>query len=247
MPARTLAKRKRPAKKVYRAKRKFIKRVHREGIKPVVLPHSIPARLMMKQTYESIFNISATNPSIAYAVFRTASAYDPEYTYSNMTVSSASSNGQPGWWDKVSPWYRAYIIRGCKIYLNITPNSTEVLTVQYACSSSADGLLTTTVDWQQLGAAYSGSALIGTSSAKSFNRKIYVDNYKVQGLSNLSSKLLQANPLVNTVGGSPVLGPYFQFKVEAADGSGTYTGVAKVRMVFYLELFDKKLLQGVDA
>lgn len=247
MPRRTLVKRKRPTKRVYKAKRKIVKRAHKEGIKPIILPSSIPARLMMKQVYESVFTFSSTAPTNSYFVFRTASGYDPEYTYSGMTVTSVSSNGQPGWWDKISPWYRAYIARACKVDVQIVPNSSEVGTFQYVVCSTSDGPLAYTIDWPALGAAYSGSGLLGTSSSKSVHKKLYIDNYKAQGLSNLSSKLLQSNPLVNTVGGSPVLGPYFQFRIEPADGSGTITGIVKVRMTYYMEFFDKKLAQGADA
>lgn len=249
MPARKRVFRKR--KPAQQAKRRVFKRYRRRvrkiGSRVSQLPSVAPVRLQTKLNYEEVMTVSSTAPSTAYADFRLASAYDPQYNLVGFTGTGPTSNGQPGWFDAVKGWYRAYIIRGVKLKFTFTPNSTETAHIQYITSSSADGPISTTLDWGSLRAAYSGSVVVGTNASRSVTRSMYIDNYKIIGATSADSKLSQNNPLTTAIAGNPTLTPYFQVQVNPADGSGTVTGIFKISMVFYIEFFDRKLVPGDDT
>lgn len=225
----------------YRPRRKYTTkpRGRREGVKPIFMPMCPPPRLLTKLVYTDTKEYTAAYPTISSQTYRTASLYDPDYT---------GAGGQPGWWDQIKTWYRAYIVRGCKIRFSLVNKGSETAKVNFIVTSSSDGPIATTLDWRNLSNFYNKELLIGPQGSGG-NRyySVYVDNYKAQGLSNLSSKLVQANPLVAAVGSSPALSPYIQIKCDTVDQSGTHDLIIKAEFIFYVECFNRKLAEGEDS
>jgi len=239
----------RKAKKAYgkrtRPRRRYAKK-QRTGIRPYILPTIAPARLMTKLNYEEVLSVSYAG--VAECTFRTASLYDPQYSLTGMSATGISNNTQPGWFDVLKNWYRAYIVRGCKVSMSFNNNSaTEIVNAQYIVTTTSDGPIGVGYDWTALRAIYSGKFIQGLSTSNPTYRKLYIDNYKVQGSSRADAQLTQNNLLTAVPGSNPGLSPYFQFNCRAADGSGTVSGILKLSITYYAEFFDRKMLTGVDA
>lgn len=243
--------RKNVAKRKYRPRRKVFKRTYkrrykrRQGVKPVYLPITPPPRVLLKMRYSE--TLLATGITYSEVIYRTASVYDCQYLTTNMTVTSSVANGQPGWYDQISPWYRAYVVRGAKISFSVIGDGAEALSGQYIVSTASDGPVNYQHDWTSVGSKPSGSFLIGQTGGKNKSASFYVDNFRVQGLSNISSKLVQMSPIVASMNTSPTLSPFFQLMVTNADGSGTYKAIVKVNIVYYVEMFNRKLAEGFDV
>lgn len=237
MPARKVTRRPRRTYRKRPTKKRTLSR--REGVRPLVMPMAPPPRLMTKLIYSDHKEYTAVYPTYSAQTYRTASMYDIDLT---------GTGGQAGWWDQLKGWYRAYIVRGAKFRFTIINKAAEVAKVNFIVSSSSDGPLSTALEWRSLSNFYNREMLIpptGSGGAKFYS--VYVDNYKAQGLGNLSSKMVQNNPLVASIGSSPTLTPYMQLKVITADNSGTHDLIIKTDVVLYVELFNRKLAQGDDS
>jgi len=248
MPAKKYTKKKSVSRKRYNRKRTFrkryVKKTRRTGIKPYVLPTIAPVRLMTKLNYEEILNISYAGT--AECQFRTASLYDPQYALTGMNATGATNNGQPGFFDVLKNWYRAYIVRGCAVRFSINNNSQEIMHGQYIVTTTSDGPIANTYDWTSLRALVRGG-FVQNYTANATRRKIYIDNYKVTGSSKTDALLTQNNLLTAVPGSNPGLSPYFQLSVKCADGSGTVSGILRLSITYYAEFFDRKMLVGADA
>jgi len=243
---RRVNRRRTPARRrVARTVRRFRRGRGVRAIRPYVMPTIAPARLMIKMPYEEVLNVSYAGT--AECIYRTASLYDPQYSLVGMTVTSPTSNGQPGFFDVVKNWYRAYICRACNISLHLTNNSGEVINGQYIVTTTSDGPIANTYDWNSLRAMVQGNVLQGQYSSNAWRRKIWVDNYKVTGSSKADAALTQNNLFTSTPGSNPALSPYFQFSVQCADGSGTVSGILRVQITYYAEFFNPKVLTGNDT
>jgi len=247
MPKKKFTKKKKPAyanrKRVFR--KRYAKKLRKTGIRPFIMPTITPVRLMTKLNYEEVLSISAVGT--AECQFRTASLYDPQYSLTGMTSTSATSNGQPGFFDILKNWYRAYIVRGCSVKFSVHNNSSEVMNCQYIATTTSDGPISASYDWTSLRALVKGGFIQGYASANATHRKVYIDNYKVMGASKGDSSLTQNNPLTSTPGTNPSLSPYFQFSAKCADGGGTVSGILRISITYYAEFFDRKMLTGADA
>jgi len=236
------------AKKAYVKRTRPLRRYKKRatGIRPFMFPTVAPPRLMTKLHYEEVLSISYAGT--ASCTYRTSSLFDPQLQLTGMTATGISDNKQPGWFDALKTWYRAYTVRGCLVSMSFNNNSaTEIVNAQYIATSTSDGPIATTYDWTTLHAKYKGSFIQGLSTSNPTYRKLYIDNYKVGGNSKADSSLTQNNLLTAAVTSEPTIGPYFQFNCRCADGSGTVSGILKIHFVYYTEFFDRKMIPGADT
>lgn len=192
----------------------------------------IPDRFVTKMKYSGLYALTTAGVAVpAYHLFRLNSIFDPDYT---------GVGHQPLGHDELTPLYNKYVVSGVSWRVTYTNQSTS----DYCdvCVIPRPNIATIPLMDTVFESPYVRRATIGpeTGARNIVTMKGYVSMAKLRGVSK--SKILNENDNSALIGANPVIVPTLQLYVENQNTLATITAVARVELIYYVTLYDRRVL-----
>lgn len=221
--------RKKTLKRRYGGKRRFNKfSKKKRTVNKVRGITGFPDAMITKLKYVTFQTLSGTSGVIDYHTFAGNSCYDPDVT---------GAGHQPNGFDEYSTLYYKYRVHGCKISIigtNVTDAVPTVMGLQTSTDSTYTAVYSDMVEQPRTIATVIGGKE-GQGNSKKL--KLYMSAKTLFGEKNIRDEDYSAAVTAN-----PSKLFYYKLFAQASNAASTWQIQANIKLTYYVEFFDRKLL-----
>lgn len=202
----------------------------------------IPDRKFIKMKWAEQYRLQDVTGGLSqYYLFRHNSIYDPDYT------SGSLLDSQPVGFDQWTQFYNRYRVHGSKIeietfnYNTTSPESSVIVSV----TPSSDNTTPTSITASELKLNPYAKYIVMAAASGGPQRKLtnYISTRKVAGVNDINDAAFEGILGGSGIGANPPASFYWTLAAVNVNTTPTIFNISVlVTITYYVELFDRKLL-----